>query len=58
MVDFIVFTHDKKSAFIQDDSIHWATYFPHGLFRNPFANIWYFIRNVWLIVRADFMIIG
>lgn len=58
MVDFIVFTHDKKSSLLQDDSIGWATYFPHGLFRNPFANIWYLIRNVWLIARADFIIIG
>ncbi len=58
MVDFIVFTHDRKSSLIQDESIHWTKYFPHGLFRNPLANIWYLIRNVWLIVRADFMIIG
>ncbi len=58
MGDFVVLTHDKKSAFIQDDSIQWATYFPHGLLRNPIANIWYLIRNVWLIIRADFIIIG
>lgn len=58
MVDFIIFTHDKKSAIIQDESLHWVTYFPHGLLSNPFVNIWYLLRNVWLIARADFMIIG
>jgi polysaccharide pyruvyl transferase WcaK-like protein len=58
MVDFTVFTHDKKSALIHDESIHWAIYFPHGLLRNPIANIWYFFRNIWLIARADFIIIG
>jgi polysaccharide pyruvyl transferase WcaK-like protein len=58
MVEFTVFTHDKKSALFQDDSIKWVTYFPHGLLRNPFANIWYLIKNIWLIIRADFIIIG
>lgn len=58
MVDFTVFTHDKKSALFQDESVNWITYFPHGLFRNPLANIWYLIRNIWSIARADIMIIG
>lgn len=58
MVDFTIFTHDKKSALFQDDSIAWTTYFPHAFFRNPIANIWYFIVNVWKICRADILIIG
>ncbi len=58
MVDFTVFTHDKKSALFQDDSVTWTTYFPHGLFRNPLANIWYFIVNIWRISRADILIVG
>ncbi len=58
MVNFTVFTHDKKSALFQDDSITWSTYFPHALFRNPFANIWYFFSNVWRISRADILIVG
>jgi polysaccharide pyruvyl transferase WcaK-like protein len=58
MVDFTVFTHDKKSALFQDDSVHWSKYFPHGLFRNPLANIWYLLVNVWKISRADILLIG
>lgn len=58
MVDFTVFTHDKKSALFQDDSISWATYFPHAFWSNPFANIWYLIMNIWRIARADILIVG
>lgn len=58
IVDFTVFTHDKKSALFQDDTIHWASYFPNNFFGNPFANIWYFIVNVWKIARADILIVG
>jgi hypothetical protein len=58
MVDFTIFTHNKKSALFQDDSVGWATYFPNNLFRNPLANIWYLIANIWRIARADIMIIG
>lgn len=58
MVDFTVFTHDKKSALFQDDSVKWVTYFPHGLFSNPFANLWYLVKNIWCISRADILIIG
>lgn len=57
MVEFIIFTHDKKSALFDDKDVKWVTYFPHGFFRNPIANIWYFFRNIWIIARADIMII-
>ena len=58
MVHFIIFTHDKKSALFDDKDVTWLTYFPHGFWRNPLANIWYFIRNTWTISHADIMIIG
>lgn len=57
IVDFTIFTHNKKSALFQDDSVNWTTYFPKNLFGNPFGNIWYLITNIWCIARADIMII-
>jgi polysaccharide pyruvyl transferase WcaK-like protein len=58
MVDFVIFTHDRKSALFQDEEVTWAKYFPSGFMRNPLANIWYLLRNIWIIARADIMIIG
>ncbi len=58
MVEFTIFTHDKKSALFADPDVSWVMYFPHAFFRNPIANIWYFVRNIWTIARADIMIIG
>ena len=58
MVDFTVFTHDKKSALFQDESVTWAMYFPHAFWRHPIANIWYLIANIWRISRADILLIG
>lgn len=58
MVDFTIFTHDKKSALFQDDSVTWATYFPHAFWSNPFANIGYFFMNIYRIWKADILIVG
>lgn len=55
---FTVFTHDKKSALFDDKDVTWLTYFPHGLFTNPIGNIWYMIRNIIAIWRADILIVG
>lgn len=57
-VDVTVFTHDKKSAIVKDDTLHFANYFPTNLARNPIGNIFYLIKNIWLITRADVLIIG
>lgn len=57
-VSFKVFTHDPKSAFFADPDAPFITYFPHAFWRNPFANIFYFIQNIWLIMKADILIIG
>lgn len=57
-VSFRVFTHDPKSAFLMDPKTSFVTYFPHNLWRNPLANIGYLIKNIYLIVKADILIIG
>lgn len=57
-VDITVFTHDKKSAIVKDEFIHFVSYFPTNILRNPFGNIFFFFKNIWLIARADVLIIG
>jgi polysaccharide pyruvyl transferase WcaK-like protein len=58
MAEFCYFTHDPKWSFVKDPTVKVASYFPNGFFRNPFANIGYFFKNIWLIYRADILIIG
>lgn len=58
MGDFTIFTHDQKSAIFHDDTLRWVKYFPSGFWHNPIANIWYLISNIWIIARADILIIG
>ena len=58
MAHFTVFTYDQKSALIQDPTVNFVSYFPNDFFGKFFANIWYFIKNIWLIYRADILIIG
>lgn len=55
--EFSIFTYDKKSALFKDSDVSWITYFPHRFFINPLGNIWYLIRNIWEIWRADILII-
>lgn len=58
MAEFCYFTHDPKWSFVKDSTVKVASYFPNGFFRNPIANIGYFFKNIWLIYRADILIIG
>jgi len=58
MAEFTYFTHDPLSSFVRDPAVHVASYFPNDFFGRPFANIGYFIKNLWLIYRADILIIG
>ncbi len=56
--EFKIFTYDEKSAFIHDPEVPFVNYFPNDVFRKFFQNIGYFIKNIWLISRADVIIIG
>lgn len=58
VAEFTVFTHDAKSSFVHDANVRFVSYFPNNFFGNPFGNIWYFFKNIWLIYRADLLIIG
>lgn len=57
-VEIVVFTHDKKSAILKEENVKFASYFPTNLLRNPFGNIFYLIKNIWLIAKADVLVIG
>ncbi len=57
-VDITAFTYDKKSSIINDSSIRFEYYFPTSFFKKPFANIAYLFKNIWLIARADILVIG
>ncbi len=58
MAEFTVFSYDKKSALVYDPTVKFVSYFPNNFFGHFFANIGYFFKNVWLIYRADILIIG
>lgn len=58
MADFTIFTHDQKSSFVHDSSVHFVSYFPNNISKNFLGNIGYFFKNIWLILRADIIIIG
>ncbi len=58
MAEFTVFSYDKKSALVYDPTVKFVSYFPNNFFDHFFANIGYFFKNVWLIYRADILIIG
>lgn len=58
MAEFTVFTHDKESSLVYDPSVRFVSYFPNNIFGNFFGNIGYFFKNIWLIYRADILIIG
>ena len=56
--EFTIFTYDKKSALVYDPTVNFVSYFPNNFFGKFFANIGYFFKNIWLIYRADILIIG
>ncbi len=58
LASFTIFTHDPKSTLFFDPSVKLVSYFPNNFFGNPFANIAYCIKNIWIIYRADILIIG
>jgi polysaccharide pyruvyl transferase WcaK-like protein len=57
-VDITVMTYDMKSLLERDPEVHYAHYFPTNIIRNPIGNIWYLIRNTWLIAKADVLVVG
>ena len=57
LASFTIFTYDQKSALFFDPSVKFVSYFPNNFFGKPFANIGYLIKNLWLIYRADILII-
>lgn len=56
-VDITAFTYDPKSAILNDPSVHFVHYFPTNFWKNPFANIAYLIRNIWIIAKAEILVI-
>ncbi|MBX9808956.1 polysaccharide pyruvyl transferase family protein, partial [Candidatus Gracilibacteria bacterium] len=57
-VDITVFAYDLTDIMTHDPDIHFASYFPNKFGVYPFRNIKFFFQNIWLISRADVLIIG
>ncbi len=57
-ISITVFTYDPASTLIRDPSISYASYFPNDLRHHFFRNIGYFFHNIWIIARADVLIVG
>ena len=57
-ISITVFTYDPASTLIRDSSIIYASYFPNDIRHHFFRNIGYFFHNIWLIARADVLIVG
>ena len=57
-VAITAFTYDFASPIIKDPSVRFLHYFPTNFWKNPIGNIWYLIRNIWTISRADILVIG
>ena len=57
-VDITAFTYDPKSLVFNDPKVKYVHYFPSNLFGNPIGNIFFLIKNLWLIARADILVIG
>lgn len=57
-VEITAFTYDKKSVILKDNSVRFVHYFPTNFWWNPFANIIYLFRNIWIIAHAEILVIG
>lgn len=58
-IDITVSTYDQGAHLIENhDDIKFISYFPNHILKRPLQNIWYFIRSIISISRADILIIG
>ncbi len=57
-ISITAFWYDLTDMMILDPSVTLVSYFPNHFIRHPFKNIWYFFKNIWLIARADVLIVG
>jgi polysaccharide pyruvyl transferase WcaK-like protein len=56
--EITVCTYDPTSAIIRRDGVRFVSYFPNRIRSHFFRNIVYFFHNIWLIGRADLLIVG
>lgn len=56
-IDITVFTYDPTGSIMNDDKIKYVSYFPNNFWQFPGKNIGYFFKNIWLIAKADVLII-
>ncbi len=57
-ISITVFTYDPASTLIRDPSISYVSYFPNDIRHHFFRNVGYFFHNIYLIARADVLIVG
>ncbi len=57
-VDITAFAYDLTDILTRDPGVRFVSYFPNRLNEYFFKNIQFFFQNIWLIARADVLIIG
>lgn len=50
--------YDLSDMMILDPSVTLVSYFPNHFIKHPLQNIKYLFKNIWLIAKADVLIIG
>ncbi|PID84408.1 hypothetical protein CSB09_01195 [Candidatus Gracilibacteria bacterium] len=55
---FTIATFDTTSTPIVDKNISYISYFPNNLKKNPFKNIYYFLRQTFAMMLHDCIIVG
>gem|GEM_PF-3268764 len=51
-------SYAPEHPFVSDANVTYYPYFPMGIKKHPFKNIGYFVRFLWLAMKADLVIIG
>lgn len=57
-VDITAFAYDLDDILTRDPEVKFVSYFPNRIGEYFFKNIQFLIQNIWLIARADVLIIG
>jgi polysaccharide pyruvyl transferase WcaK-like protein len=57
-VDITAFAYDLDDILTRDPEVRFVSYFPNRIGEYFFKNIQFLFQNIWLISRADVLIIG
>lgn len=57
-VDITAFAYDLTDILTRDPGVRFVSYFPNRIGEYFFKNLQFLIQNIWIIARADVLIIG